>query len=134
MQTTGQNPDWVQGTHVFDYGNLRIGVIGIELKKTPELVSAGATAGLKFLDEIDTIKTESEKLRKQGVKVQIVLIHQGTANGPNAVDGNAAGPVGRADHDDRAGHPGHDGGCRPGRSHPPRLEPDGRQASWWPRA
>ena len=76
--TTLQNPDWVQGTHVFDYGNLRIGVIGIELKETPELVSAGATAGLKFLDEVETIKAESEKLRQQGVKVQIVLIHQGT--------------------------------------------------------
>ncbi len=57
---TLQNPDWVQGTHVFNYGNLRIGVIGIELKETPQLVSAGATAGLKFLDEIETIKTESE--------------------------------------------------------------------------
>jgi len=87
--TTLKNPDWVQGTHIFNYGNLRIGVIGIELKETPELVSAGATAGLNFLDEVATIKTESEKLRKLGVKIQIVLIHQGTANGRNAVDGNA---------------------------------------------
>jgi 2',3'-cyclic-nucleotide 2'-phosphodiesterase (5'-nucleotidase family) len=85
--TTGLNPDWVQGTHIFNYGNLRIGVIGIELKETPQLVSAGATAGLTFLDEVATIKTESEKLRRQGIKVQIVLIHQGTANGQNAVDG-----------------------------------------------
>ena len=44
---TGLNPDWVQGTHIFDYGNLRIGVIGIDVKTTPELVSAGATAGLQ---------------------------------------------------------------------------------------
>jgi 2',3'-cyclic-nucleotide 2'-phosphodiesterase (5'-nucleotidase family) len=96
-ETTGLRPDWVQGTHVFDYGNLRIGVIGIELKETPELVSAGATAGLKFLPEIETIKKESEKLRKQGVKIQMVLIHQGTALGSNAVDGTApvpwAGPI-----------------------------------------
>ncbi len=96
-ETTLQNPDWVQGTHVFNYGNLRIGVIGIELKETPELVSAGATAGLKFLDEVETIKAESEKLRQQGVKIQIVLIHQGTALGSNAVDGSApvpwAGPI-----------------------------------------
>jgi 2',3'-cyclic-nucleotide 2'-phosphodiesterase (5'-nucleotidase family) len=89
---TLQNPDWVQGTHVFTYGNTRVGVIGIDLKETPELVSAGATAGLKFLDEIDTIKKESEKLRKQGVKIQVVLIHQGTTTGTNAVDGNAAVP------------------------------------------
>ncbi len=43
---TMQNPDWVQGTHVFQYGHIRVGVIGIELESTPELVSAGNTAGL----------------------------------------------------------------------------------------
>jgi 2',3'-cyclic-nucleotide 2'-phosphodiesterase (5'-nucleotidase family) len=91
-ETTMENPDWVQGTHVFDYGHLKIGVIGIELKETPELVSAGATAGLAFLDEIETIQAESAKLRHQGVKIQIVLIHQGTAVGQNAVDGNAPVP------------------------------------------
>jgi 2',3'-cyclic-nucleotide 2'-phosphodiesterase (5'-nucleotidase family)/predicted AlkP superfamily phosphohydrolase/phosphomutase len=89
---TGKNPTWVKGTQVFTYNGLKIGVIGIELKETPELVSAGATAGLKFLDEITTIKAESEKLRKAGVKTQIVLIHQGTATGSNAVDGNAPVP------------------------------------------
>ena len=91
-EATLKNPDWVQGTHVFQYGNQRVGVIGIELKETPELVSAGATAGLKFLDEVETIRAESEKLRKQGIKIQIVLIHQGTATGSNAVDGIAAVP------------------------------------------
>jgi 2',3'-cyclic-nucleotide 2'-phosphodiesterase (5'-nucleotidase family) len=91
-ETTLENPDWVQGTHIFDYNGLQIGVIGIELKETPELVSAGATAGLKFLDEIDTIQAESAKLRQQGIKIQIVLIHQGTASGQNSVDGNTAVP------------------------------------------
>jgi len=75
------------GTHVFPFGNLPVGVIGIELENTPELVSAGATEGLKFLDEADTIKIESEKLRQQGIRVQIVLIHQGSANGRNRIDG-----------------------------------------------
>ena len=89
-ETTLQNPDWVQGTHVFELNGVRVGVIGIELKETPELVSAGATAGLKFLDEAETIRTESEKLRQQGIKVQIVLIHQGTANGTNTM-GNTPG-------------------------------------------
>ena len=92
MRSRGLNPEWVQGTHIFEFGNVRIGVIGIELKETPELVSAGATAGLMFLDEVETIQTESENLRQQGIKVQIVLIHQGTANGQNAVGGNAAIP------------------------------------------
>ena len=43
----------MQGTHIFDYGDHRIGVIGIDVKTTPELVSAGATAGLTFLAEAD---------------------------------------------------------------------------------
>ncbi len=91
-ELTGKNPDWVQGTHVFQYGKLKIGVIGIGLENTPELVSAGATEGLQFLPAVSTIQTESEKLRKMGVRIQIVLIHEGTANGTNTVDGNPAIP------------------------------------------
>lgn len=89
---TLQNPDWVQGTHVFDYGKLRIGVIGIELSSTPQLVSAGATAGLAFLPEVDTIRAESKKLSKMGVKIQVVLIHQGSSVGSNRIDGVAGVP------------------------------------------
>ena len=89
---TMQNPNWVKGTHVFTYGNVRIGVIGIGLETTPELVSAGATAGLKFLPAVQTIKTESEKLRKQGIKVQVVLIHEGANLGSNAIDGTSPSP------------------------------------------
>ena len=84
-EATLLNPDWVQGTEVFDFGSVRVGVIGIELTSTPELVSAGNTAGLTFLDEAETIKAESEKLRQQGIEVQVVLIHQGAAKGRNAV-------------------------------------------------
>ncbi len=94
---TGQNPDWVQGTEVFQFGNVRVGVIGIELENTPELVSAGATAGLNFLPAVQTIRTESEKLRRQGIHVQIVLIHEGSAVGQNRVANRAAvawdGPI-----------------------------------------
>ncbi|GAP12529.1 5'-nucleotidase/2',3'-cyclic phosphodiesterase [Longilinea arvoryzae] len=96
-ENTLLNPDWVQGTHVFRYGNVSIGVIGIALETTPELVSAGATAGLTFLPAVQTIKTESQKLKDMGVRVQVVLIHEGTTVGANAIDGNAAvaweGPI-----------------------------------------
>ena len=83
-EVTLANPDWVKGTHVFDYSGIKVGLIGIELETTPELVGAGATAGLRFLPAISTILAESEKLRQQGVEVQIVLIHEGTARGQNA--------------------------------------------------
>ena len=90
--TTQRNPSWVEGTRIFRYGNRRIGVIGIALQNTPELVSAGATAGLAFLDEAETIRRESERLRRRGVRIQIVLIHEGTSLGQNAFGANPAVP------------------------------------------
>ena len=82
---TGNAPDWVKPSAVFDVNGTKVGVIGAELQSTPELVSAGATAGLRFLDEASRIHAESERLRAQGVQVQVVVIHQGTADGLNAV-------------------------------------------------
>jgi 2',3'-cyclic-nucleotide 2'-phosphodiesterase (5'-nucleotidase family) len=89
---TGLNPEWVQGSGIWWFGNVPIGVIGIELENTPELVRKDATAGLSFLSAIDTIRKESEHLRRMGVKVQIVLMHDGTNVGQNAVGGGAAVP------------------------------------------
>jgi 2',3'-cyclic-nucleotide 2'-phosphodiesterase (5'-nucleotidase family)/predicted AlkP superfamily phosphohydrolase/phosphomutase len=87
---TGKAPPWVTPSAVFRVNGVRVGVIGAELKNTPELVSAGATAGLSFLDEAPRIQAESERLRKLGVKVQVVVIHQGTNVGSNPI-GNAPG-------------------------------------------
>jgi 2',3'-cyclic-nucleotide 2'-phosphodiesterase (5'-nucleotidase family)/predicted AlkP superfamily phosphohydrolase/phosphomutase len=87
---TGRAPPWVRPSAVFTVNGVRVGVIGAELKNTPELVSAGATAGLSFLDEAPRIQAESERLRKHGVKVQVVVIHQGTNVGANPI-GNAPG-------------------------------------------
>jgi 2',3'-cyclic-nucleotide 2'-phosphodiesterase (5'-nucleotidase family) len=90
--STGKAPDWVTPSAVFTVNGVKVGVIGAELKETPELVSAGATAGLTFLDEATRIKEESKRLRAKGVKVQVVVIHQGTATGSNRVGNTAAVP------------------------------------------
>ena len=89
-KSTGKPPSWVTPSKVFTVDGVKVGVIGAELKNTPELVSAGATAGLEFLDEASRIKAESERLRQDGVRVQIVVIHQGTNTGENTV-GNLVG-------------------------------------------
>lgn len=81
---TGRTPSWVTPSVVFRVNGVRVGVIGAALEGTPELVSAGATAGLTFLDEGPRIKAESERLRRLGVNVQVVVIHEGTASGSNA--------------------------------------------------
>jgi 2',3'-cyclic-nucleotide 2'-phosphodiesterase (5'-nucleotidase family) len=84
-ESTGELPDWLEPSEVFTVNGVRVGVIGAELEETPDLVSAGATAGLKFLPEAQAIAEESERLRRQGVRVQVVVIHQGAALGSNAV-------------------------------------------------
>jgi 2',3'-cyclic-nucleotide 2'-phosphodiesterase (5'-nucleotidase family) len=94
---TDEAPDWVEASKVFAVNGVKVGVIGAALENTPELVSAGATAGLTFLPAAERIAAESERLRKLGVRVQIVVIHEGTATGQNAVDGLPAvaweGPI-----------------------------------------
>lgn len=90
--TSGDAPDWVRSSAVFTVNGVRVGVIGAALENTPELVSAGATAGLRFLPAAERIKAESQRLRRQGVRVQIVVIHEGTATGRNATGTAAAEP------------------------------------------
>src|SRR4029079_1745121 len=87
---TGDTPSWVTPSVVFTVNGTKVGVIGAELLNTPELVSAGNTAGLTFLPEGPRIEAESNRLRALGINVQIVVIHQGTTFGVNPL-GNAAG-------------------------------------------
>lgn len=82
---TGKPPAWVVPSMVINVNGVKVGLIGAALETTPELVSAGATAGLTFLPAVERIRAESQKLSKSGVRVQIVLIHEGTSLGSNAV-------------------------------------------------
>ena len=50
-ESSRRTPDWVTPSKVFTSTACGSGVIGAALEETPELVSAGATRGLAFLDE-----------------------------------------------------------------------------------
>ncbi|MFA9218382.1 MAG: bifunctional UDP-sugar hydrolase/5'-nucleotidase [Sphingomonadaceae bacterium] len=56
---------------------VKIGIIGAVLRETPEKALASGIAGLDFVDEADAINRQLPELRKQGVGVFVVLIHQG---------------------------------------------------------
>ncbi len=89
---TGREPDWMKTSAVFRVNGVWVGVIGSVVRNTPELVKPGNTAGLTFLDEAERIERESARLRRMGVKVQVVVIHEGAVAGANRVDGNPAVP------------------------------------------
>jgi len=95
--TTGMAPDWVRTSKIFNVNGVKVGVIGAALENTPELVSAGATAGLSFLPAVERIAAESKWMERLGVRVQIVVIHEGSATGRNRIDGTPsvdwAGPI-----------------------------------------
>ena len=96
-EATGEAPDWLDGSTVFRVNGVRVGVIGATVKTTPELVRADATAGLEFLDEARRVAAESRRLKRRGVKVQVVVIHEGAVAGANRIDGRPAaewaGPI-----------------------------------------
>ena len=64
-----------------------IGLIGLTLKGTAQIVSPGGIAGLTFADEADTINALVPGLKAQGADAVVVLIHQGGVqaepSGPN---------------------------------------------------
>jgi 2',3'-cyclic-nucleotide 2'-phosphodiesterase (5'-nucleotidase family) len=91
-EATGKYPYWVKPSIVTVVDGVKVGIIGVQYELTPELVSAGATEGLLFLDPVRTARAESERLRKQGVRVQIVLYHDGTSRGQNTVGLQAGVP------------------------------------------
>lgn len=58
-------------------GAVTVGVIGLTLKGTPNLVVPSGIAGLTFADEADTINAAVPALKAQGADAIVVMIHEG---------------------------------------------------------
>ncbi|WP_374358463.1 bifunctional UDP-sugar hydrolase/5'-nucleotidase [Pseudoduganella danionis] len=56
---------------------VKVAFIGTVLRDAPEKLLASGIAGLEFIDEAEAINRQLPELRKQGVGVFVVLIHQG---------------------------------------------------------
>ena len=67
-----------------------VGVIGLTLRGTSDLVSPDRVAGLRFTDEAEAINAGVASLKAQSVAAVVVLIHQGIRTGgaqdPNGCD------------------------------------------------
>jgi len=71
------------------YKGVKVAFIGVTLKETPTIVITKNVAGLRFTDEADAINRVVRQLRARGVKIFVVLIHQGgMQTGKDAADIN----------------------------------------------
>jgi 5'-nucleotidase len=75
------------GYSIQRFGNrknrVKVGFIGMTLQDTPSIVTRSGVAGLRFTDEVRTVRKLMPKLRKRGVKSVVVLLHQGAVPNPN---------------------------------------------------
>jgi 5'-nucleotidase len=73
----------------------RVGFIGETLEGTPTIVTPSGVAGLTFLDEAEAANRAAAELADQGVKIPILVVHQGGfqsgAAALNGCAGNLAG-------------------------------------------
>jgi 5'-nucleotidase len=99
VDATGQTlfPPYAIKSFATDRGahRIKVGFIGEVLKDTPSIVTPTGVAGLTFQDEADAANRTVAELADKGVKVPILVIHQGgfQSSGPalNGCAGNLAG-------------------------------------------
>jgi 5'-nucleotidase len=76
-EATGSWPEWIRPWVELERDGVRIGVVGAALATTPEVVMAGNTAGLLFLEEAPAIDLAVRELRALEVDFVIVVGHVG---------------------------------------------------------
>jgi 5'-nucleotidase len=64
-------------TAIRTIGGVRIGFIGVVTRTTPTIVIPSGVAGLRFLDEAETINRYTDELVGQGVRAIVALVHEG---------------------------------------------------------
>lgn len=78
---------------IWRHKGVKIGIIGLTLKGTPDVVTAEGVKGLKFADEVETINKYANELDRKGVKAIVTLVHEGgmPASGSYNYDCNTPG-------------------------------------------
>ena len=75
-------------------GKVRVGIIGLTLKGTSDLVTPGGIKGLTFADEAASINALVPVLKAKGADAVVVLIHQGGTQASPADPSGCAGFTG----------------------------------------
>lgn len=62
---------------VREFEGVKIAFIGMTLEGTPAIVTPAGVAGLKFMDEVDTVNAIVPELQAQGIEAIVVVLHEG---------------------------------------------------------
>ncbi len=60
-----------------NFSGVKVAFIGMTLEGTPSIVTPSGIAGYRFQDEADTVNALIQRLRRQGVRTIVVLVHEG---------------------------------------------------------
>ncbi len=72
-------PSWVHATTMLVVGGVRVGVIGLATRETPNTTKAENVRGLEFRDGAAAIDRWVPQLRRQGADFVVVVAHSGAA-------------------------------------------------------
>ena len=73
---------------IHQFNGVKVGIIGMTLEGTPEIVTPAGISHVNFFDEADTANAAVAELKKQNVETIVVLLHEG---GTTSLAGNGAG-------------------------------------------
>jgi 5'-nucleotidase len=73
---------------IHHFNGVKVGIIGMTLEGTPQIVTPAGIQTVDFLDEAETANAAVVELKKQNVETIIVLLHEG---GSTSTAGNGAG-------------------------------------------
>ncbi|TVP75988.1 MAG: bifunctional metallophosphatase/5'-nucleotidase [Gemmatimonadales bacterium] len=95
-EETGEHPGWVRPWTVVERDDVRVGIVGVALSTTPEVVMAGRTDGVRFEDEAAAIDVAVREVREEDVDFVIVTGHVGATceepgQGPEELSAGCAG-------------------------------------------
>lgn len=81
-------------TAIRTFGGVRVGFIGVVTRTTPSIVTPSGIAGLRFLDEAETLNRYTDELVAQGVRAIVALVHEGGHTDSTWNDHTCANPRG----------------------------------------
>jgi 2',3'-cyclic-nucleotide 2'-phosphodiesterase (5'-nucleotidase family) len=81
-ETTGTTAEWVEPWIIKDYGNLRVGIIGLITPETENMSFPANVAGLDFAPMAPIVRESIEELRAQDVDVVLLVGHVGIPYSP----------------------------------------------------